>query len=111
MVPDIPFSYEALTKALNDAIDKESREHDNKYITNERAAAPVLKTFDYDALREEFDSIVTNLMQKDATYYAPRVTQIVEKYLGKGKKVSETTREQAEFIHLIVDEIKDELLK
>ena len=47
-------------------------------------------------------------MQKDSNYYAPRVTQIVEKYLGKGKKVSETTREQAEFIYLILDEMKEE---
>lgn len=108
--PEIPFSYEALTKALNDAIDKEAKENDNRYITNASVAVPVLKTFDYDALRDEFDAIVTSLMQKDSGYYAPRVTQIVDKYLGKGKKVSETTREQAEFIHLIVDEMKEELL-
>lgn len=108
--PEIPFSYEALTKALNDAIDKEAKENDNRYITNASVAAPVLKTFDYDALRDEFDAIVTSLMQKDSGYYAPRVTQIVDKYLGKGKKVSETTREQAEFIHLIVDEMKEDLL-
>ena len=108
IAPEIPFSYEALTKALNDAIDKEAKEHDNKYITNASVAAPVLKTYNYDALRDEFDAFVVSLMQKDANYYAPRVTQVVEKYLGKGKKVSETTREQAEFIYLILDEMKEE---
>ncbi len=41
----------------------------------------------------------------------PKITEIVDKYLGKGKKVSETTRDQAEFISLIVDEIKDTLVK
>ena len=50
-------------------------------------------------------------MNKDPNYYAPRVTQIVDKYLGKGKKVSETTREQAEFINLIVSEMKEDLIK
>ena len=108
IAPEIPFSYEALTRALNDAIDKEAKEHDNKYITNASVSAPVLKTYDYDALRDEFDAFVVGLMQKDANYYAPRVTQVVEKYLGKGKKVSETTREQAEFIYLILDEMKEE---
>ena len=108
MAPEVPFSYDALTKALNEAIDKEAKENDNRFTTNERVAAPVLKTYDYDKLRDEFDAMVVGLMQKDSNYYAPRVTQIVEKYLGKGKKVSETTREQAEFIYLILDEMKEE---
>ena len=29
---EIPLSYEALTKAIGDAIDKEAKEHDNKYV-------------------------------------------------------------------------------
>jgi hypothetical protein len=40
----------------------------------------------------------------------PKVTQIIDRYLGKGRKISETTRDQAEFIHLIVTEIKEDLL-
>ena len=104
-------SYQNLVDALQRAIDKEAAEHNGKYVTNERVVAPIAKTYDYDALREEFDSIVTELMNKDPNYYAPRVTQIVDKYLGKGKKVSETTREQAEFINLIVSEMKEDLLK
>ena len=39
-----------------------------------------------------------------------KIVAIVEKYLGKGKKVAETTPDQAEFIFLIVSEIKDELM-
>ena len=34
----------------------------------------------------------------------------VEKYLGKGKKVNDATPDQAEFIHLIVSEIKEDLV-
>ena len=49
-------------------------------------------------------------MSKDEKYYGPRITAIVEKYLGKGKKVSETTINQAEFIYLINLEIEEELL-
>ena len=104
-------SYQNLVDALQRAIDKEAAEHNGKFVTNERVTAPIAKTYDYDALREEFDAIVSSLMNKDPNYYAPRVTQVVEKYLGKGKKVSETSREQAEFISLIVGEMKDDLVK
>ena len=44
------------------------------------------------------------------TTNAPKITAIVEKYLGKNKKVNDTTPEQAEFIYLIISEIKAELM-
>ena len=50
-------------------------------------------------------------MNKDQTYYAPKITDIVDKYLGKGKKVCDIVPKQAEFLDLIVSEIKDELMK
>ena len=40
------------------------------------------------------------------SYYAPRITHIVETYLGKGKKVSEINRDQVEQLSLIVDDLK-----
>ena len=41
---------------------------------------------------------------------AAKISAIVDTYLGKGKKVTEATREQAEFIYLINEEIKATLL-
>lgn len=110
IAPEIEFSYESLTKALNDAIDKEATETNNQYVTDERQADPILKEYDYDALMAEFSEIVGGLMSKTPTTSGPRITQIVDKYLGKGKKVADATRDQAEFIYLILTEIKDELL-
>ena len=60
------------------------------------------------ALMKEFGDVVGTLVEKDSTYYVPRITQVVEKYLGKGKKVADATIEQVEFIHLILTEIKEE---
>ena len=40
-------------------------------------------------------------------YYAPRITEITDKYLGKGKKVSNATRDQAEQISLIVFDLEE----
>lgn len=110
ITPEIPFSYEALTKALNEAIDKESTENNGAFVTNERIATPIVKTYDYDALIKEFKDTVENLMSKDPALYTPKITHIVESYLGKGKKVSETTPAQAEFVYLIITEIKEDLL-
>ena len=49
-------------------------------------SVPVLKTYDYEALMKEFGELVGDLMQKNPAKYAPEITHIVEKYLGKGKK-------------------------
>ena len=111
ITPEIPLSYDALTKAVADAIDKEAKEHNNEFVTNERESAPIVKEYDFDALMAQFESMVGDLMTKDQTYYAPRITQIIEKYLGKGKKMSGVTRDQAELVYLVVSEIEDELVK
>ena len=109
MPAEVDFSYEALTKALNEAIDKEANETNNQFVTNERQEVTQAPEYDYDVLIAEFQELVGDLMQKDQVKYAPRITQIVDKILGKGKKVSETTREQAELIYLIISEIKAEV--
>ncbi len=110
ITPEIPLSYDALTKAIGDAIDKEAKEHGNKFVTNEREATPVVKEYDFDALMAQFEATVGDLMSKDQSYYAPRITQIIEKYLGKGKKMSGVSRDQAELVYLVVSEINDDLV-
>lgn len=109
MAPEIPLDYTELVKALNAAIDKEAKENDNKFVTDERVSAVQAPEYNYDALMEEFQSIITPLMQKNPEYYGPRIVSIVEKYLGKGKKIADTTIDQAEFVYLIVSELKEEL--
>lgn len=106
---EITMNYQNLVTAIQNAIDKEADEHDGKFVTDERITAPVVKTYDYDALMAEFSEIVGVVMTKNQSN-APKITSIVERYLGKGRKVSEATPEQAEFVHLIVSEIKEELL-
>ena len=49
-------------------------------------------------------------MQENQAFYQPRITQIIEKYLGKGKKMSGVTRDQAELVYLVVSEIEDDLV-
>ena len=106
---EVPFSYDDLVKALYEAIDAEAASTKTETVP-EREKAPEPVEYDYDALVSEFEGLVGQLMTKDQSYYAPRITQIIDKYLGKGKKVSATTRDQAELIYLIVDEIKSDLI-
>lgn len=107
---EIEFNYESLAKALTDAIDREAKATNGKYVTEARETAEVLKEYDYEGLRGEFEMLIGTLMEKDRAYYAPRVTQIIDRYLGKGKKVSDTSHDQAELIYLINTEIKDDLV-
>ena len=103
-------TYNELVKAIHDAIDKEAAEHDNKFVTDEREAVPQSEELNFAALMEEFQTIVGTLMTKDASTYGPKITKIIEKYLGKGHKIADANEDQVEMINLIIMDIKDELL-
>ena len=109
IAPEIPFGYNELVDALNEAIDKEASLTDGAFVTNESFKAPEVTDYDYDALMAEFKDIVGIVMGKNQTN-AVKLTAIVDKYLGKGKKVAEATPEQSELIYLIISEIKSDLL-
>ena len=106
---EITMSYSNLIDAIQNAIDQEAAEHGGRFVTDERVETPIIKTYDYDALMAEFKNLVDKLMV-DNQSNAPKITAIVEKYLGKGKKASDATPEQAEFLYLIVTEIKEDLI-
>ena len=108
--PVIEMSYSALVYALNRAIDKEAEMTNGQFVTSERIAPVVAKTLNYDALLIEFNDLASDLMTKDAAVYGPKITFIVDKYLGKGKKVSDSTMAQVELLDQIVAEIKETLM-
>lgn len=102
----ITTDYNELVAAIQTAIDKEAQEHDNKFVTNERIASPVAKTYDFEALMTEFKQIIEQLMNENQSN-AIKITTITEKYLGKGKKVGDCTEEQSEQIDLIVQDLRE----
>ncbi len=109
MVDEIPFTYEALTEALTDAIDKEAKATNNTFVTDEKQK-PVEKTeYDYDALMKEFQELVSQIMSANQSN-GVKITSVVDRILGKNKKVTDATPEQAEFIYLINEELKTDLL-
>ena len=109
--PDyIEFTYDNLVNAIGDAIDKQAQEDGTELFTNERENNYVdtSSTLDFDALMTEFQGMIKKFSESDKMedFYAPRITQIIEKYLGKGKKVGEMNRDQAEQLVLIIDDLK-----
>lgn len=112
--PDsIEFTYENLVKAVNDAIDKQGEVSGTESITDAKFNAPAESKLDFKTLMNEFQSLVGKLQEKAGSNevfgseYAPKITEITSKYLGKGRKVSDCTPDQAEQLSLIVDDLKD----
>lgn len=110
--PDyIEFSYDNLVNAIADAIDKQAAEDGKELFTDERDNNYVDTSaeLDFDELMKDFNKYIDEFSkdeEKMGTYYAPRITQIIDKYLGKGKKVNEMNRDQVEQLALIVEDIK-----
>lgn len=112
---EIGANYEDLVKALNDAIDKEAEVNGAAAVTTERQ---VIKTevLNYDDLMNRFGRAIDGLVAKYpepefSAKISPLIVEITEKYLGKGKKVSQCARDQVEMLSLIVVEIEDLLSK
>ena len=109
--PEIPFTYEALTKAVNDAIDKQAQMGNADMFTNEPQVKTSEASFDFKAMMDEFNSIVKAIQVNHAddfkAVWAPKIFSITEKVLGKGKKVSEMTESQAEQLDVILGELRD----
>jgi hypothetical protein len=110
--PDyIEFTYDNLVNAIKDAIDKQAEEDGSDLYTNEKETSnhDTTSNLDFDELMEEFNSLITSFSkdeEKMEKFYAPRIIQIVNRYLGAGKKVNEMNREQAEQLSLIIDDLK-----
>lgn len=120
--PDsIEFNYQNLVKAIGDALDKQMAEDGVEYFTETKANLYVDTTseLDFDALMTEFNTIIVNIPgssdnqgeteegKKFAEYWAPRITEIIERYAGKGAKVGQLNRSQVEQLSLIVEDLKE----
>lgn len=103
----IPFGYQSLVDAINKAIDEEEKRKGSAAVTNEKRVAIGPVNLDYDQLVDEFNAIAAEKMSENAEAYQPRIVSIIEKYLGRGKKFTEATRDQVEQMSLIIDDLKE----
>lgn len=116
--PDyIDFNYQSLVDAIGMAIDKQMEEDGSEYFTDERSNLykDTRAELDFDELLTSFNTIVNDLIMQKSNeefkeYWQPRIVQITDRYLGKGMKVSQCSRDQVEALDLIVTDLK-ELIK
>ena len=112
--PDvIDFSYDSLVKAISDAIDKQEKEDGTKYFTDTRVNIyqDTSADLDFDLLMQQCNDVITGLINSYegdvfTSFYQPRIIQITDKYLGKGQKISQCSRDQVEALSLIYDELE-----
>ena len=120
--PDyIDFTYNDLVKAISEAIDQQMKEDGADLFTDKRenVHTDTTQNLDFDELMKEFSEIIANIPGssdvkvetengiKFRDYWQPRITQAIEKYLGKGRKMKDVTRDQVEAVDLIISELKD----
>lgn len=103
---EITTNYNELVSAIQSAIDQEASETNGQFVTNEKMKPMVTPTYDFEKLVTEFQELVGDLMSANQSN-ATVITTIVERYLGKGKKVGDCTAEQCEQIDLIVRDLKE----
>lgn len=113
---EIPFTYDALTKALVKAIEREASENDNKYITSERKPTVGNEKEDngptFDELKASFGKLVSSLQERVTNVefndrWAPTIQEIVSKNLGKGRTVASMDETQKDILQSIVDELTE----
>lgn len=114
------FTAENLTAAIQEGI-KKKREIDNSTITSfeEQQKLNTIESLDFNSLRKEFDELIAKIPGSNDTtgsteegikfknYWAVKITQIIDKYLGKGNKISQCNENQVEALSLIVADLKD----
>lgn len=111
--PDsIEFSYNNLVNAIGDAIDRQAKDFGGQYVTDAPTTAHVTEPEpNFDDLMNQFNTLISKIQNATGgafgTTWAPRIVAITDKYLGKGKKVSEMSRDQVEQLVLIVDDLTE----
>lgn len=107
MQPEISFSYNSLVDALNQSIDREAEHAGQEFITEERNTSTSYEELDFDALYKECSEMLKSIPSEKKEYYRPRIEEIVGRNLGKGKKISQITRNQVEQLSLIVYDLRE----
>ena len=113
--PDyIDFSYTNLVNAISDAIDKQAKEEGENFFTDTKTNiyTDTTSELDFDELMSKCSEIITSLINGNSQeifeeFYQPRIIQITDKYLGRGQKMSQCSREQVEALSLIFDDLKE----
>ena len=113
--PDyIDFSYQNLVEAISTAIDRQSKEDGAEFFTDQKSNVYKDTTSDlnYDELMANCNALIKAMIDNNSEeifkeFYQPRIVQITDKYLGRGQKMNQCSREQVEALSLIYDDLSE----
>lgn len=102
----VEFNYKNLVNAIAEAIGKQEKEdgitavdeHVNVYKDNSQ--------YNFDEIKKEINKTIKQIISIDEDD-AVKITKIVDKHLGKGRKISDAEEEQVDMLALILDDLKD----
>lgn len=109
----IGFTYDNLVNAIGDAIDMQAKENNGELVTDERTKAyEVAPEENFNEvmgnIRSMISKIQTNVPKEDFNNtWKHTITEITDKYLGAGKRVSDCTPAQIEQLTLIASDLTD----
>ena len=104
--PDsIELTYENLVKAIGDAIDAQEAAISGSTTTDSYNMHKEETQYDFTSLMKEVQATVGSIMSTQPEM-EHKIVAIVDKHLGKGRKVSDCTPDQAGLVDLILYDLK-----
>lgn len=113
MVSEIPFTYQALSKALKTAIEKEEEATGNELFTDDPQVFSE-DTVSFSDLKDQFNDLVATVQNRVTNIefnntWAPTIQSIVSRHLGNGKTVAGMDASQTDILQEIVDELTEQV--
>jgi hypothetical protein len=99
------FTAENLEKVIAKAIERQEEAEGVKAVSfEEQKESLSSEELNYDELVQKINDLGTQLAEDGRV---EEVVEVIEKYLGKGKKVSEAKKSQVEILAVILDDLND----
>ncbi|PLR72195.1 ATP-binding protein [Bacillus sp. UMB0728] len=101
------FTAEALEKIIIEGIERQEEAEGITAVTYDvQKESYESEKLDFDKLVEEINDLGTKIVEEDDEKLQD-VVDVIEKHLGKGKKVSDAKKSQIEVLAVILDDLKD----
>lgn len=102
----IEFNYQNLVDAIADAIDKQEKEDGVTATDTHVNLYKETSKYDFNDVKQEINTTIKSILEEDEDN-AAKITKIVDKHLGKGRRIAEAEEEQVDMLVLILDDLKE----
>jgi len=103
--PYIEFGYKNLVDSIADAIEKQAAE-DPESVVDYQIKSPIVEEKTWEDVLEDFNKIAKTLMEKDKKN-KDKIARVVERHIGKGRKVNELDANNKDIVELINEELEE----